>query len=185
MLDFIFNRGEQLVVSDENRFSQTLRMRMKENGIKYSQILALDYKTNTVFSHGVNPVDIFEEALHLSLVCSGYQLGRVIRNIYDYDFHYKEILEINNHNNDVLSKEQATIFLRVFRALRTEMSYHFLNETRAETIRKATIERAGIGYKRRVYPDYSGCDELFAPIHEGPEDIVLYTAQKILEERYK
>lgn len=186
MFDFIFNPGVNDLIPETNRYSHTLRMRMQKNKVKYGEVLSLPKKvialrnSPSYYDALQEAFKIFKESLYLCQECSDYGFYTEVRNMYDYQFHLNDLALANNANNDLLSKEQASIFIEVFKGLMPYMEDNLQVQTQVEAKRKEIIEKAGMIYERHIYPDYRECDQLFAYIPEGPDDPVFAKAKSIL-----
>ncbi len=109
----------------------------------------------------------------------GGHLGHDVRNAIDFRMYIQELRALNEKDIRIPARVVDTL-LRAMLALQPALDILWHKETVLEEERRATIERAGLPYRRHAYPDYTGCDELFYDGPFGPDDPDLVLAKEIL-----
>lgn len=121
----------------------------------------------------------FGALLHDARWLLGNQLGHDVRNAIDFQLYIQELRALNENDIRVPGKVVEMV-MSAMQALQPAMTILWSKETALEEERRATIERAGLKYRRHMYPDYTGCDELFYDGPFGPDDPELVLAKEIL-----
>lgn len=109
----------------------------------------------------------------------GNQLGHDVRNAIDFQLYIQELRALDEKDIRVPVKV-VDMLVHAMQTLQPAMNILWSKETALEEKRRAIIERAGLVYLRHMYPDYTGCDELFYDGPFGPDDPALVFAKEIL-----
>lgn len=153
--------------------SKNIRQKDFEEFKSNAKIIAHDCPS---YSHTVDFFHFINKAIN-------YQVYKVVKNKFDLDFYYQELVDLYNYGSQFIGQQQLKILIDSLEIAYPTIVSFMKYETGQEEIRKKIIEEAGFVYTRHIYPDYSGMSELFYDIPFGPEDPVYDEAKKILKER--
>lgn len=112
-----------------------------------------------------------------------YSIYRDVRNKFDLDFYYQDLINLYHAGSQFIGKQQLKTVVESLEIAYPTIVLFMEHETKKEAVRKQTIEEAGFIYTRHIYPDYTGCDELFYDLPPGPEDSIYAEAKKIVSQK--
>lgn len=102
-----------------------------------------------------------------------------VRNSIDFGLYLQELKAVGPADLEC-PRVVHNLVLHGMRSLEDGLTHLWREATAEEAVRQELIVRSGQQYQRHVYPDFSGCDELF---YFGPfnvEDTQLEKAKKLL-----
>lgn len=126
---------------------------------------------------------IWHELLYLTVTVTHNNIYRHVRNFYDLDFFLQRLYELSGYHSNFITVPIYKTLIQCFDNMQPFLNYEFDLSTRQEQWRKHIIELAGFTYQQHIYPDYTGSDQLFYDLPEGPEDPELIDSLNILKSK--